>query len=254
MAENECLRNSEAIFPHHKNLSLVQEHKLLEKSIKELFSIPEKLVGEAFRFKRYIEFAEFNDVDELTLHHVNIESKNQTLFSATISNETMYFMEFTSRSEFMKLATFQFGQKPYLDSRFQSIENLKFHHLQFYNESTLSMLLDSTEGNKTNKCFIQFPIQNFQSRLLGVKLSEYIDIVKSLTPINLYELLDPTLLRPLETSDGHIISVSGSRKTASILSDTFKRVRHYELEVEDDDDELDTSTSLDMSKDSHHSN
>lgn len=253
--KNECLRNCEVIFPHHKNLSLVQEHKLLQKSITELFSRPEKLIGESFRFKTNIDLAELTDVDQLSLHHINIETRKQSLFTATV-NQTKYFMEFTSRSEFVKLAKFQFLRKPYSDSRFQAFGDLKFHHSQFYNETTMSMLLDNIDGHTVNKCFIQFPIQNFQSRLLGIKLTDHIDIVKSLGMMNLYELLDPSLLRMLETSDGHIISVSGSRKTASILSDTFKRVRHYELEVEDDDDdddEIDTSTSLDLSKGSSHS-
>lgn len=255
LAQNECLKNSDVIYPHHKELSLVQEHKLLQKSIKELFSKPEKLIGDSFKFKISIDFAELDEVEVLQMHHINIESRKQSLFSATVSNKHMYFIEFTSQSDFMKIAKFQFLQKPYLDSKFNEVEELKFRHSQFYNEHTISMLLDTMEGQRLNKSFIQFPIQNIQSRLLGVKLNEHVDITESVVTINLYEILDPTLLRTLEAPDGHLISVSGSRKVASVLSESLNRVRHYEMEVEEDDDELEqTNTSLDASKETTKSN
>lgn len=252
--QNDCLKHSGVIYPHHKELSLVQEHSLLKQSIMELFAKPQSLIGEQFKFKFCMEIADISDSTELHVHHMNVESKNSSLFTATVSNELVYFIEFTSKSEFIKLAKFQFGDKPFLDNKFQNYDDLKIRHLQFYNESTISMLIDNTDGQRSSKCFVQFPIQHIQSRLLGIKISDYIDISQPLSTINLYDLLDPNLLRTLEVGDGHRISVSGSRKIASILSESQKRIRHYEMEVEDEDDEIDmsqTNNSLDISKESN---
>lgn len=253
LEQNECLKSSEAIYPHHKELSLVQDHELLTKSINELFSRPEQMISEQFKFKSCIDLADVRDGAELQLHHISASERSSNLFIATVANELLYFIEQSPCSEFIKIAKFHFAERPFIDSRFQEFSSMKFRHVQFYNDNTISMLIDGVlvEENEETKLFVQFPIQQIQSRLLGVKLSESIDLTQSATVNNLYEILDPQLLRSLEVNDGHLISVSGSRKVASILSESRRRIRHYEMEVEDDDDEAETSNvnnSLDVSK------
>lgn len=115
------------------------------------------------------------------------------------------------------------------------------------------LLKNTSDDQKMTNCFIQFPVQSFQLRLMGYKVNELVDLTKSVAVCNLYDVLDPHLVRGLELSDGDTIAVSGSRKMASILSATGRRIRHYEMEVEEEDDEIDmsqTNNSLDISKDS----
>lgn len=255
--ENDCLKKSSVIYPHHREMSLVQEHIQLKKSIIELFAKPEQIIGQQFKFKMSIDITDLSEQTELHLHHINVEAKNSSLFTITVANELLYFIEFTSQSDYIKMAKFQFLEKPFMDSNFQNYDDIQFRHSQFYNDSTMSVLLGYKVDSKSAKGFVQFPLQHFQSRLFGIKLSEYIDLTQCLLPINLYELLDPSLLRTLEMSDGHIISVSGSRKIATILSESQRRLHHYEMEVEDDDEEIDVSqlnSSLNASKASNQSN
>lgn len=253
LEENECLKASDIIYPHHKELSLLQEHNLLKKSIEELFSKPEKHIGDQFNFKLCLNIANMDDVNRyMQVDHINIDSKKSSLFTVISSSETMYFIEYTTKSDFIKLVKLEFSQIPLLNENLLNYTSMQFRHLQFYNENTISMLIDaSSHGAECDaKLFVQFPIQKIQSRLLGLKLNDHMDITKMSSAINLYELLDTNLLRALEVPDGHLISVSGSRKIASVLSESRKRLRHYEMEVEDDDDENDMSQnneSLDVS-------
>lgn len=250
--ENECLKNSHVIYPHHKELSLVQEHNLLKNSVEELFSKPEKIISEKFVYKSCVDIVDLKEGDELQIHYVHVSEKDSSYFITSVQNEYFYFIEISAHSTFLKVAKFQFLEMPYLDSKFENLTDLRLRDLQFYNENFVSMLLaGTTEDNQTSKHFVQFPIHKVYPRMLGVKLAEFIDLTLPMNSNNLYEFLDPSQMRTLETNDGHYISVSGSRKIATILSESQKRVRHYEMEVEDDDDDADVSQvnrSLDVSR------
>lgn len=229
----------------------MQEHNLLKKSINELFSKPEKHIGDQFSFKMCMDVVNLSDEESGSIQVDHINSKKSSLFTVNATNKAVYFIEYTTKSDFVKLIKLEFAQMPFLNVKLQNYTSMHFCDLQFYNESTISMLIaaSSRDTDYEVKLFVQFPIQKIQSRLLGLKLAEHIDITQLQSALNLYELLDANLLRTLEVHDGHMISVSGSRKIASVLSETRKRLRHYEMEVEDDDDENDMSQneSLDVS-------
>lgn len=245
LEENECLKASDIIYPHHKELSLVQEHNLLKKSITELFSRPEKYIGDQFTFRMCTNIVNIGDDDSCCIQvgHINVNSKKCSLFTVNAWNKAVYFIEYTTKSDFIKLVKLEFSQMPFLNVKLQNYTSMRFCDLQFYNESTISMLIAGRSRDTENevKLFVQFPIPKIQSRLLGLKMAEHIDVTQLVSALNMYELLDTNLLRTLEVHDGHIISVSGSRKIASVLSESRKRLRHYDMEVEDDDDENDMS-------------
>lgn len=251
--DNECLKNSQIIYPHHKELSLVQEHKLLRDSVDDLFLKPEEIISKKFEYKSCIDIADVKETDELQIHHIQIEEKEANYFITLIQNEYFYFTEISPESTFIKVGKFHFTETPFTTNKFENISTLRLRDLQFYNDNYVSMLLTGTFGeNQISKHFVQFPIQHIHPRMVGVKLTDYIDLTLPMNINNLYEILDSNLLRTLETNDGHYISVSGSRKIATILSESQKRLRHYEMEVEDDDDDADmsqTNKSLDVSRD-----
>lgn len=253
LEQNECLKNASVIYPHHKELSLIQEHNLLKTSITQLFSKPEKLIGDALKFQMCLDFADVQDNDTINLHHINVEAHNLSRFTINISQKLLYIIEYNPKSEFIQAGKLEFRQKSTPAEKFQQFDDLNLCYTQFYNENTISMLLTNTSEQDCINCFVQFPINNVQFRMLGYKLSEYVNLTEAMMLIDFYDVLDPIAIRKLELSDGWIIAVSGSRKMTSILSKTQKRVRHYEMEVEEEDDEIDmsqTNNSLDISKES----
>lgn len=253
LEQNECLKSASVIYPHHNELSLIQEHNLLKTSIRNLFSKPEKLIGDALKFQMCLDYADVEDIDNINVHHINVEALNLSRFTINISQKLLYIIEYNPKSDFIQAGKLQFQPKTCSNEKFQQFDDLNLCHTQFYNENTISMLLTNTNEQDCNNCFVQFPMNNVQFRLLGYKLSEYVDLTEAMVVIDFYDVLDPLAIRKLELSDGWIIAVSGSRKMTSILSKTQKRVRHYEMEVEDEDEEIDMSqanNSLDISKDS----
>lgn len=246
--QHECLRKSSVIYPHHKELSLIQEHNLLKASIENVFSNPEKLIGDSLKYQMCIDYANIDvaGIHDIGLHHINVDDQYISRFAITISQDKLHFIEFNRKSDFLQICKLEM-QTP--NDKFEKFGQLRLCHAQFYNEQTLSMLL--IDGMAANH-FVQFPINSIQFRMSSYKLGAAIDLTAT-TIINFYDVLDPSLARALEFSDGDRIAVSGSRKMASILASKSRRIRHYEMEVEDDDDETDLSqinNSLNISKDS----
>lgn len=252
LEKNECLQQSTAIFPRHNELSLIQQHNLLKASISALFSNPEKYIGEATKFQRCIDLMDIEIGDDILTHHVNVKDQNLSRFTMSVANKHLHYIEFNPTTEFIHVSRIEFERKDVPCERFQNVGNLNVCHTQFYNENIISILLQNSDEANTN-CFVQFPISAVQFRMVAHKLGEFVDLVATPNCVNFYDIVDPQSIRLLELNDGHRTAVSGERKMASILSSTGKRIRHYEMEVEEEDDEIDitqNNASLDASKDS----
>lgn len=252
LEENECLHKSSSIFPRHNELSLIQEHNLLKTSITALFSKPEKLIGDATKFQRCIDLLDIESSDDILTHHVNVKDMNLSRFTISIGNKHLHFIEFNPTTEFIHVSRIEFERKTDLSEQFRNVGSLNVCHTQFYNENIISILMHNADDQNSN-CFVQFPIRAVQFQMVGYKLTDFLDLSATPNRVNFYDIVDPQSIRTLELSDGHRVAVSGERKMSSILSGSGKRIRHYEMEVEEDDDENDIShnnTSLDVSKDS----
>lgn len=256
--ENECLRQCDIIYPHHKHMSLVQQHNILKGSIDELFSRPEELMGNNFTLKLTIDCVTIGDDSVIQTSHMNIESANVNLFAALIAQKTLLLVELNPSTNQTKAIKLEFESKPFFDERFSAFGELSFCDVQFYNDEHLSILLHNEANQRSCNCFVQFPLTAARSRMtvLSSENSTLLDISNKLPIVNLYELIDFQILRSLEGVDMHTISVSGSRKVAALLAKSQKRIRLYEMEVEDEDEDMDVSSqnnSLDVSKESNQS-
>lgn len=177
-----------------------------------------------------------------------MEERGSTLFLFTVNETFIYLKEFTPRSDCVKFAKFELPaeeetddvsneQLPQLRQKFPQ---MKLLHSQFYNDKAMSMLFAYKKDRPTANCFVQFPIQPLLSRLTGARIQRRITIDPDLQTMNLRQLLDPELIRPLDICDGSSLAVSGGRKIATIISATRKKFYHFEMEVDEadfDDDE-----------------
>lgn len=246
--QHECLRNSPVIYPHHKELSLIQEHNLLKSSIESLFSRPERLISESLKYRMCIDVTNVENigVDAISMHHINEPAQQTSRFVVNIASDQFNIIEFNQKSEFVQVCKMELKS---INEKFEKYGQLKLCHAQFYNEQTVSLLL--TDAMATN-FFVQFPMSCVKFRMSSYKFNQSIDL-KTATVLNFFDIVDPMLVRALEFADGLHIAVSGSRKMASILAPKTRRIRHYEMEVEDEDDDVDLSqinNSLNISKES----
>lgn len=255
LEQNQCLKNSNYIYPHHDELSLVQEHNNLKESIRKLFEKPDALISLKSQLMYTLDVCDVNSRSSFYWHQFDLEEKGSTLFSFTVNDQHLYVEEFTPRTDHLKFAKFEFTEDdgpdeslsddnvPELNEKFPQ---MKLLHSQFYNDKAMSMLFAYKKDKPTANCFVQFPIQPLLTRLTSARIQKRIIIDPTLVAVNLRDLIDPDLVRPLDISDGKSLAVSGGRKIATIISKTRKKFYHFEMEVDegdydDDDDDNDGS-------------
>lgn len=233
LEQNECLKNSNFIYPQNKELSLVQEHNNLKESIRKLFEKPDTLISLKTQLLYSLDVCELNNRSAFYWHQFDVEERNSTLFSFTVNDNQMYLNEFIPRSENVKFAKFEItGEETSLSQKFPQ---MKLLHSRFYNDKAMSMLFSYRKERPTANCFAQFPIEPLLSRLTSAKVQKRIAIDPSMPAINLRQLIDPELVRALDISDGNSLAVSGGRKIATIISTSRKKIYHFEMEVDEGD-------------------
>lgn len=214
--ENECLATCDAIYPHHKELSLVQEHNLLRKSIEEMFSKPEQLISERFKLKTTMNCLELisNENDIIITDGINIEEEDISNFCGLISGKTMFYLEFNSYINEIKAIKLEFLHKPFFMEKYQNaFGKLTFKYVQFYNEEIISMLLNNEmDTNRSTSCFIQFPLALLRPRMSILRIQDSIDLIKNVSITNMFEIMDTTLVKNIDGFDWQTFSVSGNRK------------------------------------------
>lgn len=232
LAENECLRNCENIYPHNKELSLVQQHNLLKTSISELFMKPEKLISGKFKIIRCIDCAtewllsssSSSDTSNQSSYstyitQMNIECDNVTMIAGVLPGRQMFFLEINSNKNSIGGLRLEFQQK----NSSQLQEQLKcgalnFRHVQFFNTEILSMLLDNLCDDRVSNCFVQFPVALLRSKMTAfdggvwTSIDNGVNLINTVAVTNFYDLLDASMVKNIDGFDGNILSVTGSRK------------------------------------------
>lgn len=235
--DNHCLAANPNILPHNRELSLVQEFNRLQKRIGAAFARPEEIVSREFKLRTNFKRTLDPHIRQLSISQQFVSTDTPAGLSAIIESETsVIFLEAQPSKPIRALrliinSTFPLGNLP----------SLTFRHLQFYNDSTLSILFRSAEGSSKSiqsSYFLQYPVEQLRAHCVDCGGPN-----DSLATLNCYETIDETMVKLLEGIEGHLIAVSGPRKVSSVLSESKKIIRIYEMEVDDDDDDpLDVSS------------
>lgn len=229
------MNSQQLIIPHHKEMSLVQEIKYLESQINIIFKQSENFIGQHFK---PILVHDLVKVYEPMVKVTNtfIPEENKFLFAILDRKSPcngFYFLEMSVQPdrETPRCVNLRMNDKE---------TTSKISDLQFYLPETLSILLT----HKSNLCqtgFAQLP----------VKLIRDLDY-SVFSALNAQNLLD-NCTRNIDGIIASTFAVSGSRKVSVILSENKRKVKIFEMEAEDeeDDDELmETTGSIKESDDS----
>uniref|UniRef100_A0A182XID8 Anaphase-promoting complex subunit 4 n=1 Tax=Anopheles quadriannulatus TaxID=34691 RepID=A0A182XID8_ANOQN len=254
LAQNECLSQCGAIFPHHENMSLLQQQKLLKQQIEQLFGQPEKVVGADYKQKNLLTIHAPAGTDVRAFAFTTHQRDSVTLLAIVQSSCSLLLVECFNDGGF-KTVRLHFEEKPYFDQRFDAIGTLSFHHVDFYDEDTLSLLLRAQaagEERPVSCYFLQLNLGAVREFLATVEAREYMQTVTEdaagCHAINAYTLIDESSLKLLESADGHRIAVSGKRNVIAVLAESLKNVRVYDMDAqEDEEDLLDTSSQINSS-------
>lgn len=215
-----------SIIPHHKEMSLVQETKYLEEQINLVFKHSEAFIGQHFKllhvqdfiqvYEPYVKLTDtYSPEDEKFLIAV-LDSKSPT--------NGFYFIDLPINPQMKEPKCVYLGLGD---------DCSRITDLQFYLPDVLSILIDQ-KNQLRQTGFVQLPIK-------PIKDLNY----ESSASINIQHLLD-SYVRNIDGIVASSFAVSGTRKVSVILSENRRKVKLFEMEVEeeeDDDEVMETSAS-----------
>lgn len=261
LEENNVLANHPSIIPHFRNMSLVQQHSHLKKAIADVFIQPEASIGELFTVSKIIKCLDIPQMGEPRLTHINVVDDGRLLLAFLDSASPaggFYLLEIPagksseSRDEASARCAYFYFNSPTSkvvveegrDAEFSLSSPMKVLDVQFYLPDVLSVLLEQNEENRS-AMFVQFPMRVALEVATSVSLQGILDgnqtehILNFAPRVEATTLLDSGTFRPVENMVASGFAVSGTRKVAVILSESRRKVRLFEMEVEEEEEEDD---------------
>lgn len=229
LGENECLRNSHIVYPHHKNLSLIQQKNQMRASIDELFGRLETTVGSDFKLRRRNHFKTAQILSQwkkvTTSHVIDSGAVDETnLFTILLSNEVLLVVICSGHTQ---ISTYELKFTERSECCVASIGLLSFVDAKLYNSKIMSILMKNQVDTRSYTCLMQLPY----ARLVEEISTGSSEVIK----VNAYSLIEESSLKVLDGFNAASMAVSGSRKVAAFLATNLKVIRLYDMEVDDDD-------------------
>ncbi|KAL7745165.1 hypothetical protein ACLKA6_008220 [Drosophila palustris] len=270
LAENECLAECNLFVPHDKKLSLIQQRDKMFNAIDAVFHKPTESISASFKLTTAVicsdlsQFAcepsleqdQFSNYDFINCsYHVHEASKCDML-AVTISWQEAMILEI-SRGEdcLLRCTRIQLFPGPFTPQMHEDYNNLRFVDLQFYNESSISMLAQTTAatpGVRPHSYFVQFSLTAARNQCTQHHLAPLMKLPEATIAHSIHDILEAATFKPL---DGvcEMLAVSGSRKVATVLSDRRRKMTIFEMEIEEeeDDTEMSQASFLEISKESN---
>ncbi|XP_041370961.1 anaphase-promoting complex subunit 4-like [Gigantopelta aegis] len=248
-------KDNDVLYPVDHNKSLIQIQDSLETIIEEALKTPATVIGQSlicvcthhlFTLNRSEGAKSRSPVFCQFMHN---ESKMlYTVFAADFMPSDSFFIlrqptdskRATEDSEIIRIVVGQLGRSDINTSNTSDSERCSHHQVldvAVYDEHTLCVMLqeDRDDGNPV---LIQLPL----SILAGVpytrlKTTENVTSLPNIKQIDVGPLLNEHNYRHLENMKAHSFAVSGTRKTATVLFSSRRRVRIFLMDAEEEDEE-----------------
>ncbi|KAK7073914.1 hypothetical protein SK128_025570 [Halocaridina rubra] len=251
------IANHSLIFPHYPNRSLLQEHKNLAQVLDEMASHPAKVISNAVSIVSWVPFFTVPLGTLVSVSQIGC-SKSQTMYTAILpgmKKPIFYLACWSTSTERLSQPSNIPGPahhveaSPFVFTRFegtrgcsleppdQPVPLLQVIGAQFYTDVTLSVLAQDP-GDPKASFFIQLWMVAARSAMNSLALYGGVHLADAgVVPRDASTLVDASGYRRLEAGMLSALAVSGSRKVALLLSENRRRVRLFEMEVDEDDDE-----------------
>uniref|UniRef100_A0A0A1XN54 Anaphase-promoting complex subunit 4 n=1 Tax=Zeugodacus cucurbitae TaxID=28588 RepID=A0A0A1XN54_ZEUCU len=255
--ENECLRNCSLLFPHEKETSLIQERDKLMTAVDTVFRRPSESISASFKLDASIICATLPASGEQDLVHGSFfvhEEENTDLLVTTINAHETLLLEFNKQFTLLRCVRLNLQPGPFTSEALREdvFSTLRFVDLEFYNESILSILLQSSAQNVDKQSyFLQLGLDATKAKQTQHLMPNNINLLDVAFPCHVPDLMEGHSLKPLEGICTRL-AVSGSRKVVTVLSDQCRKMTIFEMEIEDDEDDTEMSQNslLEISKES----
>uniref|UniRef100_A0A1A9WHR9 Anaphase-promoting complex subunit 4 n=1 Tax=Glossina brevipalpis TaxID=37001 RepID=A0A1A9WHR9_9MUSC len=248
LERNECLYNSFLLYPHEKQLSLIQQRDKMFVAIDSVFEKPNSSITLEFQLDFICTCCSLPIEDSTSWSSIKFSflagiKRESDLMAIAIDWQSCLLMEFDQKFSQLSCVIINLKPGPFTKELPLSLNNLRFVDLQFYNEEVLSLLLLQENKDKQQSYFMQFSLELMRDKFTLHLLPQNLNLQEILLPQSVFDVVDFGQFRGMDNICTSL-AVSGSRKVASILSDKNKKMVMFEMEIEDDDDELEISQNL----------
>lgn len=277
LAEYPSLSEDPLITPHFRKMSLVQQHHHLLSAINSVFKEPAERIGQTFTLQRVVRLPDSAITGPLFHGFENLNSEMNRIFRVTFEysgndkkivvaypkNETsLHILELpTHIPQSEPIVPMQQTCLSFISSVADAAETsfdkvssplCKINDMQFYVHDILSVLLER-RGDDRSAVFLQFPLK--VASCISMTVQGNPETFRDLAAGDGTNLLEANALRTIDNFVGSNLAVSGSRKVAVVLSENRCKVRLFEMEIEEDDEEdenMDASLSTMRDSDQSH--
>ncbi|CAN7999098.1 unnamed protein product [Ixodes hexagonus] len=248
--ENPGIKNSGLLVPHNLDRSLVQEHSHLEKAVGAAFVGPADALGRCAIKESQVMLTAVQQGCPSAVSHV-VSAKGECVYTSFVpalgSGRDIYIVRHLgSKNDFSAIRVFfdRFPNAMAGESRKHVVLDA-----QFYNEETLSVLLseETAEGTSGMSILVQLSLKNIQSHFHPMPLMSDNDVLTELNlcAVDAAKFLDKMNFRHLENMRAASFAVSGARHVVCVLFQSRRRVRTFEMDVEEEEGEEEDSLSRD---------
>ncbi|CAH0721729.1 unnamed protein product, partial [Brenthis ino] len=258
LKENSCLlKENDTIFSmmDFKKFSLVQQQNFLKKSVGKIFDVRNKEVAKYFTvlytLKCYENYTSLPS-NSLRLSQIFDASEERFMTAFTDSEhpgEGIHFICVNVKERFCSATAskYFFTSRLLRDENDISEQDLPILDLQFYSAEYLSVLVKHPSCGCT--IFMQVPLKTVleNSNEFNMK-SKSLIFSERIQKKNYSPMLDASVYKVLDKMDGFRIAVSGNRKVAVVLSNTQRKVRVFEMEINGEDEEDETLDTTPLSQ------
>ncbi|XP_039496933.1 anaphase-promoting complex subunit 4 isoform X2 [Drosophila santomea] len=264
VAENECLSHCKLFVPHDMNLSLVQQRDKMFNAIDAVFHKPTESISGSFKLSSTVicndlppmePGEDLKDKEFVTCSYYVNEAARSDMLACTISWQEAMILEFSRAGDgWVRCTRIKLEPGLFTTSVNEDFCYLRFVDLQFYNESSLSILAQSTNagpGMRPHSFFVQFSLSAARNQSTQHQMGPLVKLKETTVTHSIHDIVDGAAFKGL---DGlcDMLAVSGSRKVATVLSDRKRKMTIFEMEIEEeeDDTEMSQASFLDISKES----
>lgn len=244
LQENPCLEENPLLVPAMRKSSLMQQFNAVKNDLMEIFAQKKTFFEKSFVLYNNVLLDTHSSSD--MAHKVTmVDMPNHKLLVCCVDRNAYDFgfyelMAYEDAREVTHRSTNAF----YISEKTKQ----KIYDVQFYSQEHLSVLTESVDSSANrNSLFLQLSTNSMRGHCStdGLSLCK----IGGCRTGNDQQRMDDYTCRIVENMSATSFAVSGTRKVAVLLSHSRHKVRLFEMEVEDEEDEEDDS-AMDVTRDS----
>ncbi|KAL1505516.1 hypothetical protein ABEB36_005064 [Hypothenemus hampei] len=229
MEENECLKMNPSLFTHYIEKSLIQVFNELQINVQKVFESPLTTIG-----KSIVPVTKFNCLN-FNISQVNVSSVNvgnNVVLKAILNPQKsidLYQISFDQEGRNqVKCCNLYFNQQQSLN---EDEVTFDVADIEFYSSNILSVLLRENSNSRKGGMF-QLQTASILEHLVEIDLTTS---PPQFPRVNVWPL-NPRHYKSIDMPVSQF-SVSGTRRVCLVLSENKRKVKLYEMECEEDEEE-----------------